>query len=520
MEKRQYLIDPLSKNKRRILAGLIGLWLLQEVIFWYWWIHPEHVNDLRLFILNSTILLVVRLLPAYFFFFLLRMKTVNKDVVLTDNLRAAMVVTKAPSEPFSIVKETLLAMIKQTYPHDNWLADEDPTEEVIAWCREHGVKISTRKGIPEYNMDKWPRRKKCKEGNLAYFYDKYGYENYDFVCQFDADHIPQSDYLEVVLKAFMDDKVGYVSAPSICDKNASESWTARARLYLEASLHGAQQLGHANGFAPLCIGSHYSVRTSALKEIGGVGPELAEDHSTSLLMNAYGWKGVHAIDAIAHGDGPNTFADGMTQEFQWSRSLVNILFNWSPKVLSKLTFKLKLQFLFAQMWYPLFVMIMLSGIVIPVVAIMSGNVFARIPYVEFILMSLPALLICLIIVAFVKAQLLLRPYDAKLISWEGVLFQLARWPWILLGTVYAVYDTVKKEEFAFKVTPKVSVGEVPLPTKILMPYFALVLFTASVGIFFPVKGYVGGYLYFLLMNSVFYTLVFVSIIALHRYENK
>ena len=26
-------------------------------------------------------------------------------------------------------------------------------------------------------------------------------------------------------------------------------------------------------------------------------------------MNAGGWRGVHAVDAIAHGDGPNTFAD-------------------------------------------------------------------------------------------------------------------------------------------------------------------------------------------------------------------
>ena len=38
------------------------------------------------------------------------------------------------------------------------------------------------------------------------------------------------------------------------------------------------------------------------------------------MMNAHGWRGVHALDAIAHGDGPRTFADLVTQEFQWSRS--------------------------------------------------------------------------------------------------------------------------------------------------------------------------------------------------------
>ncbi len=69
-----------------------------------------------------------------------------------------------------------------------------------------------------------------------------------------------------------------------------------------------------------------------LKEIGGLGPELAEDHSTTLMMNAHGWRGVHALDAIAHGDGPRTFADLITQEFQWSRSLMMILLQYSPKI--------------------------------------------------------------------------------------------------------------------------------------------------------------------------------------------
>ena len=77
----------------------------------------------------------------------------------------------------------------------------------------------------------------------------------------------------------------------------------------------------------MCIGSHYAVRTTALKEIGGLGPELAEDHSTTFLMNAHGWIGKHSIDAEAHGEGPATFADAMIQEFQWARSLAMISLN-------------------------------------------------------------------------------------------------------------------------------------------------------------------------------------------------
>ena len=40
-----------------------------------------------------------------------------------------------------------------------------------------------------------------------------------------------------------------MSAPSICDKNAATSWSARGRLYAEAPLHGAMQAGYAAGGA-------------------------------------------------------------------------------------------------------------------------------------------------------------------------------------------------------------------------------------------------------------------------------
>ena len=183
-------------------------------------------------------------------------------------------------------------MLTQTYPHDTWLADEDPDAETIAWCKDRGVRISCRKGDPDYHREEWPRRRRCKEGNLAYFYDHWGYENYDVVAQFDTDHAPQPGYLEEILRPFADPAVGYVSAPSICSNNAKESWAARTRLDMESAFHGILQAGFAGLLAPMCIGSHFAVRTRALKAVGGLGPELAEDHSTSMLLSAGGWKGV------------------------------------------------------------------------------------------------------------------------------------------------------------------------------------------------------------------------------------
>lgn len=260
-------------NRTAYLLG-IGGWLVTLAYFWIWWLDRDRVIDWPYYTVVTITLAWITLLPSYFIFIFLNAKVVDRRSLLPRG-RVAMVVTKAPSEPFAVVQKTLLAMLEQKgLEFDVWLADEAPDAETLKWCGAHGVFVSTRQGVAEYHRKTWPRRTRCKEGNLAYFYDHYGYERYDFVAQFDADHVPEPDYLREIMRPFADPKVGYVSAPSICDANAGESWAARGRLYAEASLHGALQLGYNNGWAPLCIGSHYAVRTKALREVGGLGRSL------------------------------------------------------------------------------------------------------------------------------------------------------------------------------------------------------------------------------------------------------
>lgn len=90
------------------------------------------------------------------------------------------------------------------------------------------------------------------------------------------------------------------------------------------------------------------MRTPTLKAIGGLGPELAEDHSTTLKMNAGGWGGVCQPDAIAHVDGPETCLDAMLQEFHWPRSLMLILLQLTPQCLPSHPTRKSCQFLFPQ----------------------------------------------------------------------------------------------------------------------------------------------------------------------------
>ncbi|WP_265516783.1 glycosyltransferase family 2 protein [Nitratireductor luteus] len=511
---------PVLTGWRRVeyLAG-VALWLVALIYFWAWWLRPEHHVDLLGSITVTLVLAWVTLLPAYFLAVFYRAMKPNGPLQLPAGSRVAMVVTKAPSEPFPIVAETLKAMLAQNVPHDTWLADEDPSLETLEWCRRHGVFVSTRKGRADYHRTAWPRRTRCKEGNLAFFYDHYGYDRYDFVAQLDADHVPELDYLYQMLRPFANPAVGYVSAPSICDKNAHESWSARGRLYAEASMHGSLQAGYNGGLAPLCIGSHYAVRTRALKAIGGLGPELAEDHSTTLMMNAHGWQGVHAMDAIAHGDGPRTFGDLVTQEFQWSRSLVMLLLELSPKLVGRLPSRLKFQFLFSQFWYPLFSLFMAVMFAMPIAALLRGENFAAVTYPAFLSHFAPLSLVLVLMAYRWRSGGSFRPCDAKVLSWETTFFLFARWPWALAGTAMALRDWTGGSFVDFRVTPKGASEVDPLPTRVLAPYAFLAVASVLPVLLIDNAGETRGFYLFAIVNAVLYSTLFLIIVIQHAREN-
>lgn len=510
----------MSRKQRHVFLSLVTIWLISLVIFLEWWFQSSHVAGWFKYILNTALLLWVFALPGYFFFFVYRMKRINPDIEIPGNWRVAMVTTRAPSEAFEVVRKTLESMLDQPFPHDTWLADEDPDDQILEWCALKGIQVSCRKGVAEYHNSTWPRRTKCKEGNLAYFYDKFGYDRYDIVVQLDADHIPSPCYLEAILRPFIDPAIGYVAAPSICNSNAKNSWSARGRLYAESIMHGPLQSGYSGDFAPLCIGSHYAVRTVALKEIGGLGPELAEDHSTTLMMNGFGWRGAFAFDAHASGEGPPSVSDCITQEFQWSRSLMVLMLTEMPKYWRKLSRPLKIQFLFSQLWYPLFGINMLIGSALPLMAVISKQTWVSVSFIEFLLRSVPLTASILGVVWYLKRNGWLKPFYSPIISWEAMLFQLMRWPWALYGSVMGILLVLTKKKIEFKVTPKGNILPSSVDWSVLAPYYAMILISSLPVLLIRDAGHANGYIFFLIIQIISYVILIFSLILIQLHESR
>jgi cellulose synthase (UDP-forming) len=510
----------LSPGRRDVIAALTLGWGIAFVAFWMWWLQPEHNVGWPGLLLNSVLLFYLSYLPSYFLIAVNRLRQINPALPVPD-LPVAFVVTKAPSEPWDVAKKTIQAMLDQDFPHpyDVWLCDEDPSQEVLEWCSQRGVKVSTRRGIPDYHQPQWPRRTRCKEGNLAYFYDTIGYQNYDVVAQLDCDHVPAKNYLAEMVRPFTDPSIGYVAAPSICDTNATTSWSARGRVHKEGTFHGPFQTGHVGGLAPLCIGSHYAARTAALKDIGGIGPELAEDFSTSFLLNSAGWQGTFAQNAEAHGEGPHTFAAKAVQEFQWSRSLVVLLLETLPRHLNRFPWRLRFRFLFALSYYPLLALTTIAGLTLPAIAAVTGVPWVNVNYLEFLARWALISIWLILITYLVRRWGLMRPHDAPVFSWENWLYTLARWPFIARGVLAAVMQKIRPKTVDFKVTPKSRGTFERLDGKLLAPYYGISVLMSAAALMGEATTAAYGYVFLCLLAAGSYAVVALAVPLLHAKES-
>lgn len=516
-----FLVPVLTLRQELVLRLLTLGWSAATAWFWLWWLASARGEWNIGRTLSTAGLAWLTVLAAYFLFFVCRMTRPNPRRPV-PRLRVAMIVTKAPSEPWEVVRHTLQAMLAQDLPYsyDVWLADERPSGKALRWCRGHGVQVSTRYGVAEYHQPAWPRRTRCKEGNLAYFYDRHGYDRYDVVSQLDADHVPASNYLSEMVRPFGDPGVGYVAAPSICDSNAARGWTVRGRLYREASMHGPVQAGCNGGWAPVCIGSHYAVRTQALKAVGGVGPDLAEDYSTTLWLQSAGWRGVFAIDADAHGEGPESLDDMLVQELQWARSLGTIMTRWAPGRLRRCAWRARIRLAFALFYYLIQGLMCVAALPLPIMGVALGLTWGNTTLGSFY----AHLWLCALFLTLAQLWLrhcrVLRPIDARLWCYELMLFQLVRWPWTTWGFFQGMWAGLRESPTNFRVTPKGTQRARPLSLGLLLPVLALTAVSALVAGLVPDPTRSLGLYLVLMLQTLLYALTAVTVVVLHVRGNR
>lgn len=414
---------------------------------WSWWFTSDYWRFWPIFVpLSLALLYEFAFLPTAFLYFVIRAKYPKLQKVPKKKKAAVISLCVPTSESLDIVERQLKAMSRINYPHDSWILDEGNSRKVKKLAKKYGVKHFSRKGVKKYNLPFPPFQEKTKAGNVNAWLDHVKKQDYEFFVQLDIDHIPKPDYLHKTLGFFKDPEIAWVQAPSVY-KNL-DYWTARGAAEQELTLQGPLQMGfYGHSETPFIIGSHCTYRMSSILEIGGFQPTRAEDHLDTVYLANKGYKGVFLPEIIAEGDGPETLSTYLAQQFAWAYSMFQVLLMHTPKMIKAMPWKRKLQFLFAQTWYPLWALTYLTLFFSPVIALIVDRDIAQVTPEDMLLHFIPTF-ICSYFVWW-AGRPLMQPRRLHL-SWRGVILHAVRWPVILLALFAAAFK-VKKP---YMITPK------------------------------------------------------------------
>ena len=189
-----------------------------------------------------------------------------------------------------------------------------------------------------------------------------------------------------------------------------------------------------------------------------------------MIMTSHGWKGVFSINTIAHGDGPQCFEDAMRQEYQWARSAMIILVNytWRYWRLPHMTPLERFHVIFFNwhwLWQSTLAVLGFVMSVAPALGAPPGPFLWRQWAAA---MGLPYSLIVTHWL-WVRRQGWLRPVNAQILSWERMLHKACMPYFIAIGCVHGLLGAWLGLSFDIKVTPKGEGGQRLLGVRNLAP---------------------------------------------------
>ena len=154
----------------------------------------------------------------------------------------------------------------------------------------------------------------------------------------------------------------------------------------------------------------------------------------------------------------------------------------------------------------------------PVVALVGGINFVNVSFPLFLLHIAPVSVAMLTISYRLRDTLSNRPFDAKVLSWEGTLFLLARWPWSLMGTLAALKDRLTGSFVDFRITPKGRDIAAPLPFRAIAPYAVISFGSALPALVIDNVDAARGFYIFAIYTSFLYSILTLAIFTAHIRE--
>ena len=265
-------------------------------------------------------------------------------------------------EPMEVLEKTIMGVLCLDYPNFNaWVLDDGRRPWVRAFCEAKGVGYLTR-----------PNNAHAKAGNINHALTK---TSADFVAIFDADFIPQRNFLMRTIGFFADPSIGVVQVPhAFYNYDPTQS-----SLALQKALPDDQRfffdavMPSRDGWnAAFCCGSNSVTRRAALRSVGDTLPteSITEDvlFTITLLRNGYITR--YLCERLAIGLAPEGLKAFFVQRRRWARGAMQILYLAAGPLGRDLTLMQRLLFLPTH-WLSQSLMLVLV-IVAPLVFLWTG----------------------------------------------------------------------------------------------------------------------------------------------------
>lgn len=267
-------------------------------------------------------------------------------------------------EPVEIVEETLLAVKAMNYPNFHiYILNDGFVAKKANWKEMEDLALKLNIGCITRTIPGG-----AKAGNIN---NALKNTTSPLVCIFDADHIPDKEFLRETIPYFVDPSVGFVQTPQFY-KNQNLNQVTRGAWEQQELFFGPICKGKNNYNAATMCGTNMVINRTALNEVNGMCEEsIAEDFVTGLLMHSNGWKSIYIPKVLAVGLAPEDFLSYYKQQLRWARGALDVIFRYNVFFRRGLTVSQRIQYLSSASHF-------LSGVVVimnasfPIIFLMTG----------------------------------------------------------------------------------------------------------------------------------------------------
>ncbi len=346
--------------------------------------------------------------------------TVPPDVKSTKIYSVDIFTTFCKDEPYSMIEETLAAIVKISYPHKSYLCDESNDPYLKTVCNNLGVIHVTR-----------IEKNDAKAGNIN---NALRISSGELCVIIDPDHVPQPDFLDPIVGHFDNKDIGFVQIVQAY-KNYGDSLVAKGAAQQTFQFYGPIMMTMNSYGTVLAIGANCTFRRKALESIGGHASGLAEDMNTAMHLHAHGWKSIYVPRVLARGLVPSTLSAYYAQQLKWSRGVFELLVTSYPKLFSGFSWRQKLHYATIPLYY-------LSGIIffinfsIPVFSLLFNTSPINIDFLRFMVFAGPLALLSNLIRHFVQRWVMEE--EERGFHVVGGLLMIGTWWVFLTGFFYTI----------------------------------------------------------------------------------